>query len=128
MRQDKEEPMTKQDLIHQLSQQLAALTVPPVGYEVLNFQIWDAEQAQQLCGDAVVRVEPRAWTWGHCQSETCAHNSHDPLIRGDRVWITCQEIGMDAEGYPQYCTPQGVVFHEIYRTHGHFAPTAGLYA
>ena len=84
-----EKKMTKQELMTKLESELATLRQEGE-YSVKDFQVFDFPRDVEF-GSALVRRERRTWSWGSCRSETCAHNSHDPYMSGDTLFLLCSE-------------------------------------
>ena len=118
---------TASDLIEKLEAQLAARKADGE-YIVESFDVWHGDNDFGAADADIIRVERNTWNWGHCRSETCSHNSHDPYSEGDTVFVRCKKIGNDEHGRQMYALPNGRIF--VYVTghnHGyHFAPTARL--
>lgn len=110
--------MNTQDLIAQLKTQIAALEAVSGEFSVIGFNVWSESQIPS------VRFEDNTWSWGHCTSETCNHNSHDPYSEGGTQYVYCRPI---IGGRPNlYILLDGGVFEYTHEGAGHYAPSASL--
>lgn len=86
--------MTKEQMIATLEAQLASLKETG-DFSVLAFQVWSlSHKTIAALGSALIRRELCSWSWGHCRSQTCSHNSHDPFARGETAFIACRQLAM----------------------------------
>lgn len=120
--------MQKHELIAHLQAQLEALTAEGP-YPIQELKVWvlSADTVSAL-GAALVRSKRKAWSWGRCNSETCAHNSHDPYQTGDVVFFRAKPIGKSEDGDDLYLLPDGTILEYLdgQRNGFHFAPMALL--
>lgn len=92
-------------------------------FTVKPFTVWHGDQAGASIGSALIRIEYGTHSWGHCRSKTCAHNSHDPFMKGDTIFILCREIGKDAHQNMLYLLEDGRLLTYNTKSPGfHFAP------
>lgn len=112
--------MTKIELIEELERQLDLLK-SSTGFPAHKFDLWDKPEAIP-----VIRWDPDTWWWGVCTSETCAHNSHDPMQSGGTAFVMCRPIGLRG-GYEAYETEDGLIFiHNTKECGFHYAPNSSL--
>ncbi len=112
--------MKTTDLKAKLKKQLERLDNQ--NYEATCFEIWNHEQMPEALKESIIRVERDSWSWGHCTSETCNHNSHDPYDTGDTVWLNANYVGAGENGNALYESHTGIVFEHVWRDRGHYAP------
>jgi hypothetical protein len=106
-------------MIDQLENLLAALKSDGE-YEVMAFPVCRVPVPYEF-GPALVHVEHRGCPWGFCTSETCRHNSHDPLAEGTTVFIRCRKVEEERER-TTYELPDGRLFWYVNRPKGHYIP------
>ncbi|TSC69963.1 MAG: hypothetical protein G01um101449_473 [Parcubacteria group bacterium Gr01-1014_49] len=114
-------------MITKLESELASLRQEGE-YSVKDFEVFDFPRDVDF-GSALVRRERRTWSWGSCRSETCAHNSHDPYMSGDTLFLLCSEkLGESSNGWERFALQDGrIVEYRYAKENGyHFAPTASL--
>mgnify|MGYP003395676339 CR=1 FL=1 len=113
----------KEKLLRQLAA-LDQMDFPPQTVKVWHLQ----EDVRAALGDALIRYQHHTWSWGHCRSETCAHNSHDPYTQGDAVFFNARQLEEDEKGNTLYILPSGLLlqYHFAHDNGYHFAPSARL--
>jgi hypothetical protein len=121
--------MNTQDLKKKLETQLQALG-DTGNFQVIPFDVfWVDRDVKEALDAALIRIERKTWSWGHCRSETCNHNSHDPYQDGHTAFVLCRPVGKDERGWQMYATESGLLFGYQYGREGrgrHFAPAASF--